>query len=149
MKNQDYTTTIVVDHTPEEAFDAINDPRNWWAGVWSAEINGDNSKVGAEFTYRVPEVHYCRMKVTELVPGKKVVWHVLDSNISYTETKTEWNNTDICFDITRKDNKTEVRFTHVGLYPDYECYDSCSNAWGALIGSRLRALIDGPKTLDS
>ncbi len=33
--------------------------------------------------------------------------------------------------------KTEVRFTHMGLVPQYECYGNCSNAWGLLINGDL------------
>src|SRR5260370_36434117 len=32
--------------------------------------------------------------------------------------------------MTRKDDKTESRFTHVGLVPACECHGDCSNAWG-------------------
>jgi hypothetical protein len=55
--------------------------------------------------------------------------------------KTEWTGTDITFEVSRKDEKAEVRFTHVGLVPDYECHDSCSSAWGFCINSSLRSLI--------
>jgi hypothetical protein len=66
---------------------------------------------------------------------------VLDSDISYTKAKTEWNNTKISFAISKKDGKTEIRFTHIGLVPAYECYNACSDAWGTLINSSLRKLI--------
>lgn len=137
MSNQNYTAAFLVDQTPEEAFAAINNVRGWWSG----EIEGDTDKLGAKFTYRVPDVHYCKMKITEFIPGKKVVWHVLDSDISYVQVKTEWNDTKISFAISKKDGKTEVRFTHLGLVPAYECYSACSNAWGMLINGSLRKLI--------
>ena len=137
MSDQNYTSAFLVDQTPEEAFAAINNVRGWWSG----EIEGDTDKLGAEFTYRVPDVHYCKMKITEFIPGKKVVWHVLDSYISHTQAKTEWNDTKISFEISKKDGKTEVRFTHIGLVPAYECYSDCSNAWGTLINGSLRKLI--------
>jgi hypothetical protein len=137
MSDQNYTTAFLVDQTPEEAFTAINSVRGWWSG----EIEGDTDKLGAEFTYRVPDVHYCKMKITEFIPGKKVVWHVLDSYISYTKAKTEWNDTKISFEISKKDGKTEVRFSHLGLVPAYECYGDCSSAWGALVNGNLRKLI--------
>jgi len=37
-------------------------------------------------------------------------------------------NASVIFEITRKGDKTELRFTHVGLEPAYECYDVCSDA---------------------
>jgi hypothetical protein len=70
-----------------------------------------------------------------------VVWHVLDSELSFAKDKSEWNDTDIVFDISEKGGKTEVRFTHKGLVPRFECYGNCSNAWGALINKNLRKLI--------
>ena len=137
MNKQNFTLTFSVDQTPEEAFAAINNVRGWWSG----EIEGDTDKLGAEFTYRVPDVHYSKQKITQFMPGKKVVWQVLDSDISYTEDKTEWNDTKISFEISKKDGKTEVRFTHIGLVPAYECYSDCSNAWGMLINGSLRKMI--------
>ena len=67
MKNQSYNTTILVDQTPQEAFTAINNAH----GRWSGEINGETNKLGDEFTYNAPEMHWCKMKITEFVPGKK------------------------------------------------------------------------------
>jgi hypothetical protein len=55
---------------------------------------------------------------------------VLDGYLNFTQDKTEWTGTDITFDISKKGDQTEVRFTHVGLVPEFECFDNCSNAWG-------------------
>jgi len=137
MTGQNYTTAILVDNTPKEVFAAINNVRGWWSG----DIEGVTDQLGAEFTYRVPDVHYCKMRIVELLPGKKVVWHVLDSDISYTRVKNEWNDTRISFEIFTKGAKTEIRFTHIGLVPTDECYGSCSDAWGSLIQGSLRQLI--------
>ena len=138
MKNdRNYTTSFAVDQTPEEVFDAINNVRGWW----SDEIDGSTDKLGAEFTYRYKDLHRTTQKITELVPGKKVVWHVLDSHINFVKDKAEWDGTDIGFEITKKHGKTELRFTHVGLLPAIECYGKCSGAWGFYINDSLRSLI--------
>jgi hypothetical protein len=133
----DYTTAFMVDQTPKEAFAAINDVRGWWSG----NIEGSTDKLGAEWTYRYEDVHYSKQKITELVPGKKVVWRVLDSYLNFIEDKKEWNGSKITFEIAKKGDKTEVRFTHVGLVPEHECYGACSNAWGSYINGSLRGLI--------
>jgi hypothetical protein len=77
----------------------------------------------------------------EVIPDKKVVWLVLDNYFSFTEDKSEWKGTQVIFEISKKDNKTEVRFAHLGLVPEYECFDICSNAWGSYINGSLRSLI--------
>jgi|SRR6266849_3905503 len=134
---QDYSVSFTVDQTPEEAFAAINNVRGWWSG----NIEGRTDRLGAEFTYRYEDVHYSKQKITELVPGKKVVWNVLDSYLSFVKDKTEWNGTKVIFEISEKADKTEVRLTHLGLVPEYECYDSCTDAWRGYIRGSLRGFI--------
>jgi len=137
MKTQNFTTTILVDQTPEQAFDAINNVRGWWSG----EIEGSTDVLGAKFTYRYKKVHRTTQKITELVPGKKIVWHVTDSELNFVRDKSEWDGTDIVFEIAKKDHQTEIRFTHVGLVPTIECYDGCSGAWGFYVNESLRDFI--------
>jgi len=139
MKTSDYTATIVVDQTPEEAFAAINNVRGWWTG--EPGIEGSTGKLNDEFTYDYKPYHHSKQKITELIAGKKIVWLVIDSIISFVEDKNEWTGTKITFDITKNGDKTEVRFTHVGLVPCVACYNDCSNAWGAYITGSLRNLI--------
>jgi hypothetical protein len=137
MNQQSLTTSFTVDQTPAEAFAAINNVRGWWSG----RIEGTTDELGAEWTYRYEDVHLSKQKITELVPGKKVVWDVLDGYLNFVEDKTEWKGTKITFDIAQRAGQTEVRFTHEGLVPDYECYELCSNAWAFYINGSLRSLI--------
>ena len=81
------------------------------------------------------------MKLTEVISGKKVVWLVLDNFFNFTEDKNEWKGTRVIFELSQKGDKTEIRFTHQGLLPEYECFDICSNAWGSYINGSLRSLI--------
>lgn len=139
MKSQDFTTAFTVDQTPEEAFAAINNVRGWWTG--KPGIEGSTAKLGDEFTYRYNPHHYSKQRITEFIPGKKVVWLVVESTLNFVKDKSQWNGTNITFEISKKGDDTEVRFTHAGLIPDHECYDACSNAWGSYINGSLRNLI--------
>lgn len=138
---QSFTTTFRVDESPDEVFAAINNVRGWWSG----NIEGATDKLAAEFTYRYQDVHYSKQRITELLPGRRVVWSILDAYLSFAEDKAEWTGTTVAFDLSKQEDKTEVRFTHQGLVPDFECYDKCSSAWGFYINTSLRDLITGGK----
>ena len=83
MTTTDFTTTIVVDQTPEEVFNAINNPRGWW----SEEIEGGTAKLNDEFDYHYKDVHISKMKLIEVIPNKKVVWLVMVTTFSLRKTR--------------------------------------------------------------
>jgi hypothetical protein len=90
-----------------------------------------------------------KQKIAELVPGERVGWHVIDSHLEGNNDPSEWTGTDITFDITSKRDGTEVRVTHLGLVPEFECFESCSSGWGFFVNGSLQRLIttgDGPAT---
>ncbi|MGH8989834.1 MAG: SRPBCC family protein [Acidimicrobiales bacterium] len=120
-----FTTTFEVAWPAEQVFEAIRDVRAWWSGT----IEGATSEVGDEFTYEVPDIHWCKIRVTEVDAPRKISWLVLDSRLTFTDVKDEWNDTTITFEVLNQDRSTHVRFTHRGLTPEIECYESCSNAW--------------------
>jgi uncharacterized protein YndB with AHSA1/START domain len=143
MSEQSYTTTLTVDRAPDEVFTAINDVRGWW----SQEVEGRTDEVGARFRYRGHDEadtveHLATIEVVELVPGRRVVWKVLDNFMSFIDDQTEWKGTEIRFEISPTGNGgTEVRFTHAGLVPAYECFDVCRNAWDFYVLDSLERLI--------
>ncbi len=137
MNTASFTTTLLVDQSPAHAFDAINNVREWW----SEEIEGSTDKLNAEFKYHYEDVHRCQMKITEFIPGEKVVWLVMDNYFKFTKDNTEWTGTKIIFEISEKHNKTHIRFTHEGLVPAYECYPICRDAWSDYINNSLHKLI--------
>lgn len=137
MDTKNFTTSLLVDQTPEEVYNAINNVSGWW----SEEIEGGTTKLNDEFTYHFKDVHNCKMRLIEVIPDKKVVWQVMDNHFDFTKDKSEWINNKIVFEITKKDNKTQLQFTQLGLVPEYECYDICRDAWTHYIQDSLRGLI--------
>jgi hypothetical protein len=137
MSGPSYNTAFLVDQTPEEAFAAITNVRGWW----SENIDGPTDAVDGEFGYSRQDTHSSRIKVLELVPGEAVRWRVLDNRFDFTADQTEWIGTEMSFQVARRGDQTEVHFSHVGLYPDHECFDVCSNAWSFYIDDSLRNLI--------
>jgi hypothetical protein len=143
MTKPDFTTTILVDQTSQEAFNAIINPQGWW----SEEIQGGTAKLNDEFQYQYEDLHRSKMRLIEVIPDKKVVWLVLDNYFKFTKDKTEWTGTKIVFEISEKDDKTQVRFTHMGLVPEYECFEVCTKAWTHYIHDSLGGLITTGKGL--
>jgi hypothetical protein len=137
MVASNYTTTIVVDKSPQEVFNAINNVRGWWQG----DIEGNTDQLNDEFTYRMKDIHFSKQKLVEVVSNEKIVWLVMDSKLSFTKDPGEWTGTKIIFEISERNNKTQVRFTHEGLVPEFECYGGCSGAWEQLIQESLYSLI--------
>src|SRR5207245_9764563 len=113
VSNQDYVKTFAVDQTPKEAFDAINNVRGWWGG----DFKGSTDKLGGEFTYRYEDLHRSKLKITEFIPNKKVVWLVLEGGPKFTKDHTEWKRTTRMLKIHRTGEKTEIGYTHAGLLP--------------------------------
>ena len=137
MKTADYTSTLLVDESPKEAFKAITNMRGWW----SEEIEGITDKLNEEFFYHYKDIHLSKMKLVELVPEQKVVWLVLDNSFNFIEDKTEWVGTKLIFEISKEGDKTKVKFTHEGLVPQDECFEVCNEAWTNYIQNSLRKLI--------
>ncbi|MHA4811101.1 SRPBCC family protein [Flavitalea flava] len=137
MKTSDFNITLLIDKSPEEAFKAITNIRGWW----SEEIEGDTDNLNGEFIYHYKDIHFCKMKLIELVPGRKAIWLVQDNYFKFTKDKSEWKGTKLVFTITPKHNQTEISFTHEGLVPHYECYEICTTSWANYISSSLQSLI--------
>jgi hypothetical protein len=146
MKRKSFSAILLFDQTPENVFNAVTNVRAWWSGYHSEEIMGETEKLNDEFTFRAAGGAHCsKQKLVEVIHGKKIVWLVTDSELSFLENRNEWTGTKVVFEISQKDNKTQLLFTHEGLTPEIECYDSCSPAWTQYLQNRLQPLITNGK----
>ena len=141
MNKHDFTTEMLVDQTPAEAFKAINNVRGWW----SENIEGCTDRPGCGFLYHYQDIHRCKIKVVEAVPAEKVVWLVEDNYFKFTRDKSEWKDTRVIFEIGERNGRTSIRFTHEGLVPQYECFEVCREAWTHYVQDSLCSLIETGK----
>ena len=130
---EDFTVTIELEKSSGDVFKAITtDVARWWGGK---DLNGNTTKLNDEFVIHHPGAHYSKQRVVEIIPGKKVVWLVTESELSWLEKdKHEWTNTQLIFEIAAVGDKTLLRFTHQGLVPEKECYERCAHeGWSVVI----------------
>ncbi|MCF3108686.1 SRPBCC domain-containing protein [Niabella sp. CC-SYL272] len=137
MNDRNFSVSIVTDQTPEMVFNAVNNVRGWW----TENLDGATLQKNDVFEVRFGDVHYSRQQLTEVIPNKKVVWLVTDSRLNFLKDQSEWNDTQIRFEISEEEGRTRLDFTHEGLGPDVECYGACSNAWSDFVLNSLQNLI--------
>lgn len=140
MERQNYTAAIEVKAPAEKAFKSINNVSGWW----SENLEGSSHKLNDVFTIHFSGNNFVTHKIIEFVPNKKVVWLVTDCYLEWLTDKTEWTNTKMSFEISTKDNSTQINFTHIGLVPEVECYDMCVKGWDQYVkGSLLKLITEG------
>jgi len=130
---EDFTVAIELKKSSQSVFKAITaDVAKWWGGK---DLKGSSTKLNDEFVIHHTGAHYSKQKLIEIIPNKRVVWLVTESELSWLEKdRHEWTNTKLIFEITFLGNKTLLRFTHEGLVPEKECYERCAyEGWGIVI----------------
>lgn len=140
-----YTNTIEVKATAEKVFNALSHKIFLW---WSEMFEGSSAQTEDVFTIRFGADIHKTMRVKEAIPDTKMIWHVEDSLIALPELKNqkEWIGTTIVWEIEQNGENTKIKITHLGLSPDIECYDICSNGWVQFLGSLKLFLETGKGT---
>lgn len=144
MTNSYFTITINSNKSAHEIFDTILDVRSWWSGLFGEEFTGSAESVGDVFTFKAGEgAHYTEQKLIELIPGKKIVWLVIESRLTFLEKVDEWKGTKLIFDLDNQADGVKVKVTHEGLTVHSECYGNCAPAWTQYILTKLVPLLNG------
>ncbi len=137
MENSNFNMTFLVTQTPEEVFEAVKNVRGWW----SEDLEGSSAEINDEFIYRHGSFHYSKHKLTEVIPCQKIVWLTLDSKLAFVEKQDEWNGTEMIFEISTDGDKTKLTITHLGLIPDFQCFEGCSKGWTHYLKNSLLPFI--------
>jgi uncharacterized protein YndB with AHSA1/START domain len=140
MTSNSYTATIEVERSPSEVFSHLTrDVSKWWGGK---DLEGRSQDLNDEFTVHHPGAHFSRQRLVEVVPDQKIVWLVTEATLHWLKgDKHEWTNTKMIFEISTRNDKTVIRFTHEGLVPRKECYARCEQGWNMVIEDWLANFI--------
>jgi hypothetical protein len=130
--------------SPEAAYVAISRVKEWWF----RDTEGPTSLAGDSFTvYFNRTGSFVRFKVTEAEAGHRYVWHVEDCFLPWIKDTTEWNETEVIFDIIATADGSAVAMVHRGLTPEVECYDMCNAGWeGHFMKSLYKLITEGVGT---
>jgi uncharacterized protein YndB with AHSA1/START domain len=137
MQTQNYHHSITAPISPSEAFDKIGRVPQWWG----TDFQGQSRNVSDVFTVRFQSGDVYTIKIVDVVPDKKIVWQVIDSSRPSLKDQNEWTGTHIVWDISSLSNATRIEMTHVGLVPELECYNACSQGWDFLMQKSLLNLV--------
>ncbi|MDX6277399.1 MAG: hypothetical protein QOJ72_1527 [Nocardioidaceae bacterium] len=113
------------------ALTTIEGLSGWWATDTKGQV-----EVGGILEFRFIPGGF-DMKVLELVPGKRVLWEVVDG-------PPEWVGTTVRWDLTQVDDWTIVLFAHEGWAEPVEFMYHCSTKWATFLIS-LKQLIETGK----
>jgi hypothetical protein len=143
MSKENYTKVITAKTSSPDAFEKICQVAKWWA----KEYEGKSEKQNDIFTVRFKNGDMYKMKVSEIIPNKKITWAVIDSYQGWNNTPAEWDGTKIIWEVSPKEDGTEIKMTHRGLVPEFECFDNCRQGWDYLIQESLQKLLNNNKGL--
>lgn len=109
-----------------ETLTTLEGNRAWW----DSNATGDAGKGGVITFFESHD-----MKVVEAKPGELVKWKVVRGC-------PEWMDTEISFQLVRKDNQTFVLFKHAGWKEQVEFMHHCSTRWGIFLACSLKPLLE-------
>lgn len=102
------------------------------AAWWATDTTG-TSEVGEVIAFRFAPGGF-DMRVKELVPGKRVLWEVIDG-------PPEWIGTEVSFELHQEGDFAIVLFEHRGWAEPVEFMYHCSTKWAAFLLS-LKQLVE-------
>lgn len=138
MNNNNFSYSVSAKISAAEAISKISNITGWWA----VTLDGTAQQQGDTFVIRMGDEAFFNCTVSELAPGKRLVWAIADSYMPWFADKKEWSNTNMVFDVKEQGGVTEIIFTHEGLTPAIECYKDCEEGWTHWIGTSLKSYLE-------
>ena len=126
---------ITIDAGPDRVFDALTVSeglQSWWTQDSTA-----TPEIGSVALFKfVQGTIVFRMRVEDLIPGKKVAWSCLGD-------LQEWEGTRLTWELESTENGgTDLRFAHSGWNSTEGDYPRCNTTWGHLM-HLLKAYAEG------
>ena len=124
----------VKDATTDDVYEALTTIEGL-ADWWTTDTTGE-PEVGGVIAFRFIPGGF-DMQVKELVPGKSVLWEVV-------EGPPEWLGTEVAFELKQEGDYAIVLFEHRGWAEQVEFMNHCSTKWASYLLS-LKQLVETGK----
>jgi uncharacterized protein YndB with AHSA1/START domain len=141
MKEQGYQSSFTAKVSPKEATEKISHVPEWWG----KNFEGKSQELNDVFTVKFSNGDTYQAKVVEIQPGSKIVWEFIDAYQGWVKDQKEWVGTKILWEVTPQKEGVEVKMVHVGLVPELECFNQCSQGWQYLMHESLSKLLNEGK----
>jgi uncharacterized protein YndB with AHSA1/START domain len=119
--------------SPDDVYKALTTLEGL-SGWWARNTTGQ-TEVGGVIAFRFVPGGF-DMKVVELVPGKRVLWEVV-------EGPAEWVGTHVSWDLRQEGDFAIVLFEHRGWAEPVEFMYHCSTKWASYLFSLKQLLETG------
>ncbi len=137
MLQTSFHLAITVPGDAPAALRHIADVSRWWA----RDFSGSAQKLGDSFTVRFGTT-WVTFRVSALTE-RSVAWTVTASQLPWLKDHHEWTGTTVEWEVVPTGKDCEIRFTHVGLTPEVECYGNCVDGWTRYVTGSLPHLFVG------
>jgi uncharacterized protein YndB with AHSA1/START domain len=105
------------------------------AAVWTDHLDVA-PELGAVNSFHFGDGKPDKMKLAELIPNKRVLWHCMDSD-------PQWIGTEISFDLEQRQGKVAVTLKQDKWRAVTEFYRFCNYNWGIFLLSLKEYCEDG------
>ncbi len=117
---------ITIDAAPDRVFDGLTVSeglQSWWT-----QDSNATPEIGSVAVFKFLQgTIVFRMRVEELVPGKRVTWLCLGDPKAWEETQLTWDLE------STESGGTDLRFAHRGWDSTEGEYPRCNTTWGHLM----------------
>lgn len=124
---------VIIETSPEKLYEALTQASGlsaWWT---RAEMTAQVGSV-ARFRFGPDGEHKVDMKITELVPYRKVVWKCVAGPWVHT--------TEFCFDVMPHARGAVLQFANRGWAEASEFFMHCNCKWGFFLGVSLKSYLE-------
>lgn len=131
-----YTKQIEVSANAQRVFSALTDKLHLWWG----KVKDANFEANGYFTIQFENGYWWTFKIVAFLPNKKIIWKCVEGEPEFNK---EWIGHILHWEVEEIDNtKTIINFRQIGLTPDINCYETCSNTWDKFLVEDLKSFLN-------